>query len=287
MNKFSHDTPGLDQGNTLGGPRVSIVTVSFNQAQYLEAAIRSVLDQDYPNIEYILMDGGSTDGSEEIIKLYAASFSYCRIGPDGGAAQALNEGFKHASGEIFAFLNSDDVLNPTTVSKWVASFKANPVADLVYGDIELIDARDRPTHLPGKRVSIFRAASWHLRAHAAEVLIIPQQACAWRRRVHELTGGFNRLNKTCWDGEFFADAAMAGCRFILLKGILAKFRVHSASISFSIRLNEAYEADKQRIKRSWQAAGHKISWLERILWKIQVQGERFFRQPSALWPQRK
>src|SRR5712664_2616221 len=91
-------------------PRISIVTPSFNQASYLEAALKSVLDQNYPNLEYIVVDGGSTDGSVEIIQRYADRLTYWVSQPDRGQMDALNKGFRRTTGEIMAWLNSDDML---------------------------------------------------------------------------------------------------------------------------------------------------------------------------------
>ncbi len=89
-------------------PKISIVTPSYNQGEYLEQTIKSVLDQNYPNLEYIIMDGGSTDNSVEIIKKYEGHLTYWQSKPDGGQSSAINEGFRHATGEIYAWLNSDD-----------------------------------------------------------------------------------------------------------------------------------------------------------------------------------
>jgi len=111
--------------------RVSIVTISFNQAQYLERAIRSVLEQDYPEIEYIVVDPGSTDGSRDVIEHYRSRISKVIFEPDTGPANGLNKGFAAASGEIFGCMNADDAYLPGAVTKAVAAFRAAPGADIV------------------------------------------------------------------------------------------------------------------------------------------------------------
>jgi glycosyltransferase involved in cell wall biosynthesis len=113
---------------------VSIVTPSFNQAQYLKQAVESVLSQNYPNIEYIVMDGGSRDGSVEVLQKYSDRIDYWTSEPDYGQADAINRGFEKADGEIIAWLNSDDVYLPGTVQQAVEAFEANPEVGMVYGD---------------------------------------------------------------------------------------------------------------------------------------------------------
>ncbi|MBF0430928.1 MAG: glycosyltransferase [Fibrobacteria bacterium] len=107
-------------------PKISIVTPSYNQGQYLEQTICSVLDQEYPNLEYIVIDGGSTDNSTEIIKKYADQLSYCESVPDKGQYHAINKGFQHSTGDIMAWLNSDDMYMPWTLKTVADIFQNMP-----------------------------------------------------------------------------------------------------------------------------------------------------------------
>lgn len=124
-------------------PLVTVVTPSFNQAKYLERTIQSVLDQDYPNLEYIVIDGGSTDGSVEIIKKYATRLKAWVSEPDKGQTDAINKGFGLANGKYLAWLNSDDTYNPGAVREAVEFLMAHPDVGLVYSDANFIDTYDR------------------------------------------------------------------------------------------------------------------------------------------------
>jgi GT2 family glycosyltransferase len=128
-------------------PLVSIITPSFNQARYLEATVQSVLSQDYTPIEYILIDGASTDGSAEIIRKHKDRFAYWVSEKDSGQSEAINRGLSRAKGEIVAWLNSDDYYLPNTISEVVKCFEANPNVVMIYGDMLAVDEHGQTTNI--------------------------------------------------------------------------------------------------------------------------------------------
>lgn len=203
---------------------VSIVTISFNQAEFLERTIRSVLAQDYQDIEYIVVDPGSTDGSREIIELYRSRISKIILRPDQGAADGLNRGFAEATGEIFGFLNSDDVLLPGAVSSAVAFLEKHKEIDVVSGHSNLIDAHDRfLRRIYSDRMSLKRCIYGSV--------ILMQPSTFFRREIFYRAGGLDVKNKVIWDGELFLDMALAGGRFAVTDQFWSAYRIHRHSIS--------------------------------------------------------
>jgi glycosyltransferase involved in cell wall biosynthesis len=154
-------------------PLVSIVTPSYNQAQFLESTIRSVLEQDYPNIEYIVVDGGSTDGSAEIIRRYADRLAWWVSEKDRSQTEAINKGFTHATGSIHAWLNSDDTYTPHAISEAVEFLTKHPEVGMVYGDADYIDEQ-------GQVIGRFQATQTDLRRLLQGYVHIPQQSSFWR-----------------------------------------------------------------------------------------------------------
>ena len=154
-------------------PLVSIVTPSFNQSPYLEETIRSVLGQTYERIEYILIDGGSTDGSQEIIRRYSDRIAYWVSEKDKGQTDALNKGFKVAHGDIFAWLNSDDLYHPHAVEEAVAYLMDHPQVGVVYGDLDFVDENSQV-------IGQFPAAQTDLKRLRRGYVHIPQPATFFR-----------------------------------------------------------------------------------------------------------
>ena len=166
-----------------GDPLVSIITPSYNQARFLEATLRSVLDQDYPNIEYLVVDGASSDGSEEIIRRYAGRLAWWVSEKDAGQSEAINKGLRRARGEFIGWLNSDDIYLPGAVSAAVTVFRSHPEAGLIYGDALAIDA-------DGKPFNLMRARQYTV-SELMAFKIICQPAAFMRRSVLEAVGYLN------------------------------------------------------------------------------------------------
>jgi len=154
-------------------PLVTIITPSYNQAQFLERTMQSVFTQTYPRIEYIVVDGGSTDKSQEIIKKYSSRLDWCVSEKDCGQTEAINKGFAHAHGKILAWINSDDTYQPNAVAEAVEFLQNNPETGMVYGDANFIDEND---HIVGQ----FHAAQTDLHGLQRGYVHIPQQSSFFR-----------------------------------------------------------------------------------------------------------
>lgn len=162
-------------------PLVSIVTPSFNQGKFLEETILSVLNQDYENIEYIVVDGGSSDNTLEVIKKYQSRLAWWVSEPDKGQTDAINKGFNRASGEIIAWLNSDDVYAPGAIREAVKYLVENPQIGMVYGELDFIDEH-------GRVIGRFNAAQTDLPRLRRGFVHIPQPSAFFRRDLWTKVG---------------------------------------------------------------------------------------------------
>jgi glycosyltransferase involved in cell wall biosynthesis len=215
-------------------PLVSIVTPSYNQAAFLEEAIRSVLDQDYPHLEYVIVDDGSTDESAEIIRRHADRLAWWTRQEHAGQPAALNRGFAHTSGELLAFVNSDDTLLPGAVTALVAAFGEDRDLLLVYGDAL--------TREDGREIGILQARPWnpqHLVRTGQNP--VPQQASMWRREAWERAGPFDEGSFFFFEYEFLVRLSVHG-RTKRLERPLATFRLHPASKTVVASVEKADDA---------------------------------------------
>ncbi len=201
-------------------PKVTVVTPSYQQAAYLERTIRSVLDQDYPNLEYIVIDGGSTDGSREVIERYADRLAYWVSVPDAGQTHAINKGFNRGTGEVFAWLNSDDTYEPGAIRRAVEALRAAPDCSFVYGDCSFIDADDRV-------IGRFNAKQTDLNALRRGSVHIPQQAFFFRAELWERVGPLDQDIWFAMDYDLWLRlAAIAPYRYFP-GAVWANFRLHA------------------------------------------------------------
>ena len=200
-------------------PKISIVTPSFNQANFIERTIKSVLNQNYPNLEYFVQDGGSQDGTEEILSTYTDNLTGWESRPDNGQSQAINLGFAKTSGEIMAWLNSDDILLPGALNYVADYFNRHPDVDVIYGHRILINEDDQ------------QIGRWMLPQHDDEILswadYIPQETLFWRRQIWEKAGG--QIDESFYfamDWDLLIRFREAGARFARLPRFLGGFRIH-------------------------------------------------------------
>lgn len=197
---------------------VSIVTPSFNQAPYLEQTLRSVLDQDYPSLEYIVVDGASTDGSVDILKKYTDRLAWWVSEKDSGQGEAINKGLARANGEIIAWLNSDDYFLPDTISSVVRIFEENPDVILIYGDMLAVDERGQTTNiLKYSQLSLEDLLCFQ---------IIGQPAVFFRRDAYEKAGGLDTTFHFLLDHHLWIRLAQQG-RILHVPAVWAAARYHA------------------------------------------------------------
>ncbi len=201
-------------------PLVSIITPSFNQAQYLEATIQSVLGQDYPRIEYIIVDGGSTDGSVDVIKKYEGRLAGWVSEQDKGQTDAINKGFNRANGGILAWLNSDDTYNPGAVSAAVKFLMDNPEIAMVYADCDFINEQ-------GGVIGKFNSAQTDHHRLREGYVHIPQQTMFFRAKYWKELGPLDPSFYFAMDYDLWTRISSRAPIKYLRGQTWANFRIHN------------------------------------------------------------
>lgn len=207
-------------------PKISIITPSLNQATYIERTIRSVLDQDYPDLEYIVVDGGSTDGTTEILKKYGNRLTWISE-KDSGQSEAINKGMRMATGDIIAYLNSDDIYEPGALASVAARFMAEPSLRWLTGKCRIINENGREV-----RSAITKYKNFLLAHYRYRLLLIAnpvsQPATFWRKEVVEEIGLFDPAESLIMDYEYWL---RIGRKYhpAIMDESLAAFRIHPTS----------------------------------------------------------
>lgn len=239
-------------------PKITIVTPSYNQGRYLEETIRSVLGQGYPNLEYIVMDGGSNDGSIDIIRRYEHHLAYWQSQPDSGQADAIDKGFAKANGEIIGWLNSDDFLMPGCLSIVARKFALDEGAVAVSGRCICVDASGEPTnvYIPGKR-------SWKGMLFLGQGLA--QMATFWKRQAWHAVGALNTSLRFSFDYDLFIRLRRFG-EIAIVPNYLAASRLHP--LSKTSTMQDISRIEKRLVQQKYGLKGYvptRVSYIIRRL----------------------
>jgi glycosyltransferase involved in cell wall biosynthesis len=246
-------------------PRISIITPSYNQASYLEETLLSVFSQEYPDLEYMVVDGGSTDGSVEIIEKYADRLAWWVSAKDNGQADALNKGFARATGEIVAWINSDDYYLPGAFAAAVRALEENPDCGMVYGDVVSINGA-------GERINVMRYGDWGL-DELLQFNIIGQPSVFMRRSVLEQAGYLDLSYHYLLDHELWLRVAQkAPVRYFPQCWSAARFHAEAKNLAHAakygrdayrvvewIKTQPALAENYRRNQRKIWAGAHRIN----------------------------
>jgi GT2 family glycosyltransferase len=221
------------------GPTISIVTPSFQQGRFIGKTIASVLHQNYPALEYVVQDGGSTDETPEILHSLGGLLTSWASGPDDGQADAINRGFHRTTGEIMGWINSDDILLPGALAYIGRFFASHPDVDVVYGNRIMIDDND------------CEIGVWILPAHDDKTLTlvdyVPQETLFWRRKIWESTGGYvDKSFGFALDWDLLLRFRDVGARMVHVPRFLGGFRVHDEQKTSSAHILGTEECARLR-----------------------------------------
>ncbi len=233
-------------------PKISVITPSYNQGQFIEETIKSVVEQNYPNLEYIIVDGGSTDNSVEIIKKYAKK--YPKIikwisEKDRGQPDALNKGFKMATGEIVGYLCSDDKYANNALFEISSFFKSNPNAKLVTGDYYIINQKGEIIH---SFINLYKKFLWKFNSYYLYLFVnyINQPSTFWRKELFDEFGYFDISLQYEFDYEWWLRVLSKNKLYIINKK-LSYFRLHPFSKSgksYIKQFDEEFDIVRKKVK---------------------------------------
>ena len=226
-------------------PKISIVTPSFNQGQFIEETIRSVLDQNYPNLEYLVIDGGSTDQTIDIIRKYETQLSYWESEKDRGQVHAINKGLARTTGDIFAYINSDDIYLPGTFATVANYFDEHPRSEWICGDTQMFGE--------GRETEVVRAVVPKSAAHCLSwAYTAPQPGQFWKREL--LGAGFDEAWRYDFDHDLYVRLLLSGHKCEHIAATFAGYRLHEASKT--VAETEAFDEEFDRSAEVYESRLH-------------------------------
>ena len=223
-------------------PKISIITPSYNQGQFLESTIKSLIEQNYPNLELIIIDGGSTDNSVDVIKKYQKHRSFWVSEKDRGQTHAINKGFKRANGDFVNWLNSDDMLPPGALNALCDGINQYPCADIFFGDYMAVDAKGQLLYSRKSAPFMEQTLFWGRQLSC-------QPAVFFRRSLLENFGYLNEDQQFCMDTEFWIRAAQKGASFRQIKHPLGITRAHGDAKTTNMQ--DVLHAEHKQIVRNY------------------------------------
>lgn len=239
-------------------PKISIITPSYNQGSYLEETILSVINQGYPNLEYIIIDGGSTDNSVEIIKKYEKHLAYWVSEPDEGQTQAINKGFRKATGDLVAWMNSDDLYADEALNKVSKVYHKYPNSDVYSADKIHIDKN-------GNELYLQRYAPYRLDTFANDKMAMCNQACFWKRSVFDKIGYLDEEIQFAMDYEYFIRMGVNKLKFKHVPQIWGKQRYYEGTKTSEEKWLRILKENRSEINKKY---GLKMSFTRKFLSKV-------------------
>jgi len=248
-------------------PKITVVVPSFNQKNYIDATLRSIIDQKYPNLELIVIDGGSKDGSVDVIRSYQNYITYWVSEPDGGQTCALIKGFNRSTGDIQCWLNSDDLFQPNALREVAEYFVSHPKVDMVYGDTLWIDDQSR-TIAPRREIP-FNRSIWMYTYN-----YIPGMSSFWRKSIYDKVGGLSAEFDLSMDADLFIRFAEAGGKIKHVRRMWSCMRFYPEQKNR--RLRDRTLAEDLRIRaRYWgtptpsmYALKRRLAMAARMVWRV-------------------
>ena len=225
-------------------PRISIIVPSYNQGAYIEETLLSVLDQNYPALELIVMDGGSTDQTVEVLQKFSSRLAHWESAKDRGQTHAINKGLARCTGEIWAYLNSDDLISPNSLQRAAQMF-ADPAVEWIGGVSEIFDStgpRDTVTPQEPARM-IEYLTPWQ---RSVQHVFACSNVTYMRRSVYEKLGAFDESYHYSMDMEYYVRAVFAGIRFHRIPDILGRWRWHEQCKT--VKDGNAYRFTEEEIR---------------------------------------